>query len=272
MIKQIDFKILCIILFLIPFNQVISIYSYKFKIFEQIALQTNYLILPTLLINIVSISFFSILIFYFGKLRIKDFFLNSKKLIEGLKWVLILWIATNLCTIIYEIISVGKFKIANISTFQIGKLFGQLFGNALLEEILYRGLFLTQFYLIAKQKINNKAAVILAVCLSQVLFSLAHIPNRFASGSSFTTNLGLELVMLFLAGVILSIIYIRTQNLIFLIGGHSFSNYPINLIQTDGAIISMIVILLMILIAVFWTRLAKEESQLWIKKGLKIQN
>jgi len=141
MIKQIDFKILILILVLIPFNQIITTYLYKFKLFDQITIQTNDLILPTLLINLVVISFFSILIIYFGKLKIKDFLLDSKKIKEGLKWTLILWIASNLCIFIYEIISKGQFKLEYISNFQIGTLIGQLFGNALFEEILYRGFF-----------------------------------------------------------------------------------------------------------------------------------
>jgi len=131
---------------------------------------------------------------------------------------------------------------------------------------------LTQFYLIVRQKFNNKAAVILAVFASQVLFSLIHIPNRIAGGSIVTTNFALELVVLFLAGVILALIYIRTQNLIFLIGGHSLLNIPFNLIQTDRTIASIIIIILMVLIAVFWTKLAKGEHQLWIQKGLTMEN
>jgi membrane protease YdiL (CAAX protease family) len=69
--------------------------------------------------------------------------------------------------------------------------------------------------------------------------------------------------MIFIIGVIFSLVYIKTQNLIFLIGVHSLINIPFTLNKTDFPI-ALIVLLFTILISIFWNKfMEKNKGGFW---------
>jgi len=261
MIKKIDSKILIFIILIIPINQILWNYLLKIKFFQPVSLLSNDLIQPTLIVNLILILIFSIFIFKWGGLELKDFFINKRKIIQGLKWTLAIWIFIQVFAIIYSIVTQGDFEILSVTNDKVGKLLGQYFGNAAFEELMYRGLFLTQFYLIFKQKKSNRTAIVLSIIVSQFIFSIIHIPNKLLIKQS--DNLLLELTTIFIVGVIFALIYIKTKNLILLVGVHSLINVPFILNEINFPI-SLIVLFLIILIIVFWNKLKQnDENDFW---------
>ena len=59
----------------------------------------------------------------------------------------------------------------------IGALLAQLFGNALYEEILFRGVLLRQTYWrLETRRLTNLQTLVIAIAISQSLFALIHLP------------------------------------------------------------------------------------------------
>lgn len=102
----------------------------------------------------------------------------------------------------------------------IGTLLGQLFGNALCEELVYRGFLLTQ-----------------------VLFATCHISSALAGGMS-AIDVVLDLIRLTVLGILLALLYVRTNNLFIVIGVHALMNAPTALVSSPTIDVSVLVILL----------------------------
>ena len=117
-------------------------------------------------------------------------------------------------------------------TWEIGSFTSQIFGNALVEELIFRGYLLPQFYL----KLGGKKDQITwrplvgAVVVSQFCDTLAHIPNLH--------NIAIpglsppeQLAQLFIIAVLFAILYIRTANIFVCVGFHTLLNAPMPLIE-----------------------------------------
>lgn len=253
-VNRINPKLLILIILIIPFNQYLWNYLFKIKYFEKIAEGTNYIIQPTFIANFLAIIIFSFIIFYLGKLKLNDFFINRNKIKQGLKWTLLIWFIVQLFSLGFSYFSENKIVFTDKLNILTGSFIGQFFGNAFLEEGLYRGLILIQFYLILRLKFNEKKSIIFAIITSQLLFSLIHIPNRLLINQ--VDNLLANLIKLFIVGVIFSLIYLKTKNLIFLIGVHSLINMPFIINETNFPI-PLIVLLVTVIISIFWNKLNK---------------
>lgn len=103
-------------------------------------------------------------------------------------------------------------------------LVAQLFGNALLEEIAFRGFLLPQIFL--KLRRGGVAALVLAALGSQALFALAHVPNRVWVAGVAPTELPGYLLLLFVIGLWFASIYLLTRNLFAVVGLHALVNVP----------------------------------------------
>jgi len=101
--------------------------------------------------------------------------------------------------------------------------------------------------------------------VSQVFWSVVHIPNRLLNRQ--IEHLILELIRLFIYGVILTIIFIKTKNLILLVGAHSLLNVPFNLIEIDFPL-PIVVLMLIVIISLFWNILENEEKRSFFNVGL----
>lgn len=110
-----------------------------------------------------------------------------------------------------------------------GGFLGQIFGNALLEEVLFRGFLLVQIYLLlnkVKKVKNNTSRIVYAMLISQSIFAAIHIPNRIYSGL-VGMDFVYDFIVLVILGVIFSLLYVLTKNLFFVIGVHSLMNVQI---------------------------------------------
>lgn len=170
----------------------------------------------------------------------------------------LVWIALNLFQSAYALITDAPL-IVNPDwgtagpAHTIGVFLAQLLGNALFEEVLFRGVLFQQIrlYLLRIGRSPEKA-LLLALVLSSAVFAAIHIPLRINSGMALAA-LPAELALLFALGLLLALLYWRTGNLYLVIGVHALSNAPFLLVKqqidlsTNGEIVIATSLVLMLL-------------------------
>ncbi len=112
-------------------------------------------------------------------------------------------------------------------------LVSQLLGNALYEEVVFRGLLLPQLFL-RFRRAGTAVAVVLATVVSQALFALAHVPNRLWVTGLPASALPGALLPLFTMGLFFALIYLLTDNLFAVVGVHALNNEPLLSLVADG--------------------------------------
>lgn len=139
----------------------------------------------------------------------------------------------------------------------LSNLLAEVFGTAPMEESIYRGLFLTQGYLLARRVVpDRRTSLVLAVLGSQSLFALAHVPARLVVGTQLGLPLGQDLLLTFVLGLIFALVYLRTGNLFVAMGVHVLSNDPTSLfLQQPTA--RVLVGLCVLVLLVGWPRLRR---------------
>ena len=103
-----------------------------------------------------------------------------------------------------------------------GLFVGQIFGNALYEEIVYRGFLTVQVFLLL-QKLGRNVALVLAVVLVQAIFATIHVPMLIVAGHGWVETVAI-LPQLFIMGVALAIVYFMTGNLLMAVGAHALAD------------------------------------------------
>jgi membrane protease YdiL (CAAX protease family) len=105
-----------------------------------------------------------------------------------------------------------------------GMWIGQLFGNTLLEEVIYRGFLLPQILLLMLiwlPKPRPGISIFLALVLSQVLFAVLHVfYNAHEPEGQWL------LLSQFALGLLYAGVYLRTGNLFLAMGLHTLMNNP----------------------------------------------
>lgn len=251
-IKKIHHRILLLLIILIPVNQIILNYLFKSRIFTPVAENTNFLIQPTLAANLMSLTVFSLLIFVLGKHNLASIGFSKAKLKIAALLVFCIWLFSQTITIVWSYLSCGEVVFVDQINILIGSFLGQAFGNAAFEELIYRGILFLQFFLLFNTKTTKQKSILFSVIASQIIFAVIHIPNRLLIHS--VDSLALDLLGLFAAGVVLTVIFIRTENIVFLTGIHALINQPFNLTKTSFPA-EIIIYLLVILTAIFWRKI-----------------
>lgn len=166
-----------------------------------------------------------------GGLRLRDIGLHSGTIRSGLLITLVMWLLTN------GIHAVAGAASGHALTLHpdwqrqgvltvIGTFLGQLLGNALCEEIVYRHVLITQLMARAKGRLKSPAVrLALVLLVTQAAFAAVHIPHRLRNGLP-PERLPGNLFVLLLMGLIYSWGYLQTRNLVFVVGWHSLSNTP----------------------------------------------
>ncbi len=256
-IRKINVRILILIVILIPINQIVLNYLFKIHFFIPIAKSTNYWIQPTLVANLLSLTIFSPLIFGIGKHNLYSVWMTKEKLKTSVILIFIIWLLSQTITIVVTYFSKNEIVFVDRFNLLTGSLIAQLFGNATFEELIYRGILFMQLYILLKPKTTNSKALVFSVIISQIIFALIHIPNRLLINQ--VENLAIDLLGLFLAGVVLTLIYIRTKNLAFVIGVHTLINQPFNIIDTSFPMEMSIYILIM-LTTILWNKITPSNN------------
>jgi len=135
----------------------------------------------------------------------------------------------------------------------MGDFLGQLFGNAPFEEIVFRAVLLVQGFKLLRARlpaIPDRLAFAFVLIVTQMIFALYHIPSRLMAGVPVESLLPV-LVLPFLFGVLLSLVYYRTGNLFVPIVLHTLLNAPMMVVGSANAGMET-VFLLMIAIVLGW--------------------
>ncbi len=229
-----------------------NLFFFRIPQVREIEVRSGGWITTTLLANLLLILLVLVLLLRCGfGVSFRDMGMRTEKWIEGTRDILLLMIgAPFLCLIIDWL---GEQRLAFPSdadwhwwTQRMGDFVGQLFGNALYEEVLFRGVVFSQCIAWSRELRPSKnpidasdadasgvtisgvtARVVgCAALISSLLFALQHLPNRLMKGTS-PAQLMIELVALTLAGIFFALLYWRTNNLWTTIGFHAMANAPL---------------------------------------------
>jgi len=172
-----------------------------------------------------------------GDLRLYDIGVIPSRIPAALVFTLGLWLAAQTLHAVAGLLTYGSITVASIWNSDgmfvlLGMLLAQLFGNALFEEIAFRGFLFPQVYLrLDFMHRYGWFRLIAALILTQGMFALTHIPNRIYLGLSREAILW-DLGVLFVLGVLFTFIYARTDNLFIVVGIHALGNAPTTLFRT----------------------------------------
>lgn len=176
-----------------------------------------------------------------GALRLADIGVIAGRLPLALAGTAALWAAAQVFHAVAGLLTYGRIEIAPIwnsagATILIGALLAQVFGNALFEEIAYRGFLFPQFFLrLSRLDAHPWLRVLAAAALSQGVFALTHIPNRIYLGLGLEA-IAIDLLVLLAIGLLFTALYIRTDNLFLVVGVHALANAPTTLFRTAPAL------------------------------------
>lgn len=214
------------------------------------------LVNATLQANLLGLLLFALFVFWLGRLRPAAVGLEWGKLPRALLLTGLLWLAMQaVCLVISAVmggVSLDPAWTRRGVSGMFGLLISQLLGNALAEELVYRGLLLPQFFLrlrIARRKWRTTAAAALMLAL----FILSHIPNRIFQGYSVGGML-LDAPILLLWGLLFTIVYLRTGNLFLAVGIHALVNAPTLVSGFTLFPPQLILLALVILLLIFWRK------------------
>ncbi|MBZ0291973.1 MAG: CPBP family intramembrane metalloprotease [Anaerolineae bacterium] len=219
---------------------------------------TGGLINATLLANFINLALivFGILVIL-GKQRARDLGLIWRHLPGALLLTLLIWLVAQAVLVLLALAQGQPLALhpnwnQRGTTIVLGVLIGQVFGNALYEEISFRGFLLPQLYF----KINARPRLLIALLISQALFALMHIPNRLAFGATLAEAVS-NLPMLLLLGILFALFYLVTGSIFLSIGVHALGNAatPLFASGADPSLITYLVALVVLLILVARQRL-----------------
>jgi membrane protease YdiL (CAAX protease family) len=169
-------------------------------------------------------------IFLLGKLRFSDLGIFPTKIIPAILNGLLLWFMIQLIIAVVLFLFQEKLILGKVS---LGYLVDQLLFFAIAEEVIFRGYLLPQLYLKLKRtKIFSAKSLWAALFISQLIFSLYHIPHRLANNTSLQ-DLPYQLLLLWISGLLLCYVYLRSQNLLVAVVVHALGNAPTILFSYD---------------------------------------
>ncbi|MFW9849262.1 MAG: lysostaphin resistance A-like protein [Candidatus Thorarchaeota archaeon] len=263
--KESDYKTMA--LFFIVSLVIVLVYLtiYLSGTIQAIELMSMGLIHRTLILNSILLlgAIYCVLILY-GKLQSKDFGLIGRKLPLAVIVGLITWILVQIIEALLSYIDTGIVEIDPIwnseGLAQIGLLIGMVFGTALYEETGFRGFLLVQFRMKMEHVMENRyLQIIVALLVSQLFFSLLHLPWMVLN-QGWTITVATDLVFsVFLNGIIYGLLYLRTENLFFVMIVHGLGNAQTSLVSPLIQP-SNLLLLLAIIWAIIWPRLRNWEN------------
>jgi membrane protease YdiL (CAAX protease family) len=166
-----------------------------------------------------------------GRLRPASLGLVAARIPAAAGWTVLAWAVAQLVTVLVgsiagETVRVHDHWTRGPWTRPAGDWTSQLVGNALLEEVLFRGFLLPQCVWRAVRWFKDapdRTRVAIALVVSQAVFALGHLPFNMVNGSGMGQGM---LLAQFAMGLILSGVYLRTGNLFLAVGLHAATNNP----------------------------------------------
>lgn len=167
-----------------------------------------------------------------GGLRPEDLGLEWRQLRQGV-WTLVgLWVAIQLLAATASL-ATGRGVTLNGIWAQhgpgtvLGFALAMVLGTALFEEVYFRGNLLPQLALRMGGVLHSdRGRLAAAVLACAVIFALWHLPTLLLNRSLAGAALAGSLANMFIGGVLLSLVYLRTANLFVAIAVHALVNAP----------------------------------------------
>lgn len=258
-IHKLDPKLLLLIVIIQPVLSILVNYAFSVDFFKPIAEMSYYFINSTLQANLISLLIFGFIIFKIGKHNLSSLWLTKEKLKTALWIGIIFWLIFQITVIIYVFFSKETLSLHPHINKEIGALLGQLFGNALNEELIFRGIFFLQLYIILRNRLSNRMALIISIIITQLFFAVIHLPNRILV--KHYENLIVDQIRLFIMGALFVLLYIRTQNFALCVIIHALCNYPLRIFNSDFPH-GIAILAFYLLIMIFWKKIeAKFRSK-----------
>lgn len=191
---------------------------------------TSGLVNPTLQASLLRLLVAVIIVLvFFGKLEGRDLGLLWRRATPAVIITLAIWLLAQLIALLVSMATTGRWELdpywAKLGwTGVLGLFIGQVFGNALVEEVEYRGFLLPQLYL-KLQVSSPRRRLTFAIVGALIIFTLMHIPNRLMRGVSLD-EMALDLLIIVGWSLMLSVIYLVTGNLLIAVGVHALIDAP----------------------------------------------
>jgi membrane protease YdiL (CAAX protease family) len=221
---------------------IVNLLLFSNGVFHPLAFATGGVLTGTLVVGLVLIA---VLIggvcLRFGRLRAYDIGWIPAHLPAGLALTALVWVLAQLIHLAAGGLHNGAPAWSPLLAQQgvlamLGVLIGQLLGNALFEELAYRGFLFPQLYLrIHGDGEQPWRRFLITLLLSQAIFALIHIPNRLYMGMT-PAEIAADLPLLLCWGVLFTLVYLRTDNLFIVTGIHALGNAPTTLFATAPAL------------------------------------
>lgn len=251
---------------------VVNLVFFAGNAFRPLASATGGLFTGSLLANLVFIAaLVLVIILGVGRLRLYDIGLVRRNIMPGLVYTVGLWLVAQIVHLLaglatYGTVSLNAEWLTYGVGFMIGLLLTQIFGNALFEEIAYRGFLVPQLYLrLERLRDRPWKRLFAALLISQTAFALSHIPNRIYLGMS-AGDIAIDLLMLVGWGILYALLYLRTDNLFLVVGVHALGNTPTTIFATapmlTGAGASMLIYLLAVTATFLYPMLRAQQVRL----------
>ena len=192
------------------------------------------LLAPTLLISPVVFVPMWLILGKWGGLGLKDFDLDWSKIGTGLAATASFWGIMQLVQVGLAVRSGrsielhGSLAVPGV-TFVLGRLVGQLFANALFEEMVFRRFAISQLMGYWERLKPAWFRLILVVIVTQFFFWAFHFPLVLSRGMPVSELISKTDIIL-TGGFIVTWIYFQTRNLFICIGYHALSNAPAPLV------------------------------------------
>ncbi len=224
---------------------------YPTGILQSFSRLTGYIVNHVFLTNAIAFLFAGFLLCYIGGLRSKDFALFSKKILPAVWFTIFAWAIIQLSPLAfgYELVVNTTWSEEGMLANKLSRFFtGQIFGNALYEELFFRAMLISQLAILFRKKCSNSKSIIFAIICSQIIFSLMHIPHRIVNDIPVDQMAG-NLTALFIAGLLFVTLFSLSNNIFVVVGVHALANASPNIFEhceNQSGIFGIIVIFLLI--------------------------
>jgi membrane protease YdiL (CAAX protease family) len=199
---------------------------------------TRFLVQASLVAGLFSLAVVGVTLFAVGRLKGSDVGWNAPDLWQGLLVTFGFWVAMNVVLAVLGALDGGVFldKVwtERGASAVVGGLIGQLIGNALVEETVFRGFLLPQFYLKGAAVFRRGAAMAIALIGSSLLFAVSHVPHRILVSGLSGTEILWDQAGLFLMGLFFGVAYVVTRNLFVAVGLHALANEPVPVVGASS--------------------------------------
>jgi membrane protease YdiL (CAAX protease family) len=190
---------------------------------SELVLASRGLVQPTLLsAGVVALMVVAVLVV--SGVPLRELGLRRRDVPRALALLVVLYGALQLAIVVAVLVCGDRLVPAqDAPAATVGLFVAQLFGNALVEEAVFRGFLLRQLLTRARLRGGGLGAIVAATAIAAVLFALWHIPVRIHDGYR-GLDLAATLVVAALGAVLVSYLYVRSGNLLIIVVLHTLFN------------------------------------------------